>query len=310
MTRLVSWTARPWAREVGIHLVRVATILLAVWVAASWTMEKVSVHPRHSTDGPSPADYGWTYRDVSFRDPAGLTLRGWWIPGTRHQTVVMVHGWTTSRQEPMSKGHYLHDAGYNLLLFDLRGHGASDGRYTTFAWAEPDDVLAAVALARGLDVGPIALLGYSMGAATVIEAGARSADVSAVVEDSGYSSFGDVVRAAFNRSTHLPPDPFVEPVFAIAQADLGIDANRIRPVDAAARLDKPLLVIHGSADELVPVEQGRAIYAAAPGPKELLIVPGAAHVASYFRDPALYKATVLEFLAAAMPGDPATARAG
>ena len=292
---------RLWAREVGVHLVRFATILLAVWIAASWTMEKVSVHPRHSSDGPTPADYGWTYRDVSFHDRAGLTLRGWWVPGTRHQTVVMVHGWTTSRQEPFSKGHYLHDAGYNLLLFDLRGHGASDGGYTTFGWTEPDDVLAAVAFARGLDPGPIALLGYSMGAATAVIAGARSEDVRAVVEDSGYSSFAGVVRSAFNRSTHLPSDPFVEPVFAIAQADLGFDAERIRPVDAAAQLRKPLLVIHGTADALVPLEQGRALFAAAPGPKELLVVPGATHAASYFRNPALYEATVLGFLATALP---------
>ena len=289
---------------------RALALLLAAWIGASFVAEWTTLHPPRRPLGPTPAQLGMSYSPISFKTSDGLTLRGWWIPGTRHQTIVMVHGWTTSRQEPMSKGHYLHDAGYNLLLFDLRGHGASDGRYTTFASAEPDDALAAVALARSLDGGPIALFGYSMGAATVIQAGARSAGVSAVVEDSGYSSFGDVVRASFTRSTRLPPDPFVEPVFAIFQADLGIDANRIRPVDAAARLDKPLLVIHGSADQLVPVEQGRAIYAAAPGPKELLIVPGAAHVASYFRDPALYEATVRAFLDGAMPSTAATARAG
>jgi pimeloyl-ACP methyl ester carboxylesterase len=46
------------------------------------------------------------------------------IPGMRHETGVMVHGWTSSRREPMSKAGYLLDAGYNVLVFDLRGHGS------------------------------------------------------------------------------------------------------------------------------------------------------------------------------------------
>jgi pimeloyl-ACP methyl ester carboxylesterase len=115
----------------ALHALRLLAILVALWLGASWTTERVSVHPRHWDIGPTPAARGWTYSDVSFRDSAGLTLRGWWIPGTRHRTVVMIHGWTASRQEPMGKSGYLHDAGYNLLLFDLRGHGASDGDYTT-----------------------------------------------------------------------------------------------------------------------------------------------------------------------------------
>jgi uncharacterized protein len=285
-------------RILSAHGLRLLGILFAVWIAASWTVERQTFHPRHWGDGPAPSAHGWAYSDVSFTDSAGLVLRGWWIPGSRHRTVVMVHGWTSSRHEPMSKAAYLHDAGYNLLVFDLRGHGTSDGGYTTLGWAEPDDVRAAVRFARGMDPGPIALLGYSMGASAAVEAAATGAGVQAVIEDSGFASAVDVVRWTFTRTTGLPADPFADPLLALSAADIGVDLARIRPVDAAARLTAPLLVIVGTADTLVPPAQGHALYHAAAGPKELLVVPGAGHVAGYFTAPALYRRTVLEFLAA------------
>jgi fermentation-respiration switch protein FrsA (DUF1100 family) len=287
----MSWSALP------AHGLRIVGLLVAFWLAASWTAERQTFHPRHWNDGPAPAARGWAYRDVSFRDSPGLVLRGWWIPGTRHRTVVMVHGWTSSRQEPMSGAGYLHDAGYNLLVFDLRGHGASDGGYTTLGGAEPDDVRAAVHFAHRQDPGPVALLGYSMGASAAVEAAAGGADVRAVVEDSGFASLLDVVRASFTRVTRLPADPFADPMLALSAADLGVDLARIRPVDAAAHLTRPLLAILGTADTLVPPAQGYALFEATRGPRELLVVPGAGHVGAYARAPARYRQAVLDFLA-------------
>ncbi len=274
-----------------------ATTFIAIWVGASFLGERATLHPRHWGIGPTPVQLGYAYQDVAFRDRAGLTLRGWWIPGTRHETVVMVHGWTSSRREPMSKAGYLLDAGYNVLVFDLRGHGQSDGNYTTLGFTESDDVAAAVAFARSRDPGPIALLGYSMGGALAIETGARDAEVSAVIEDSGFGSLDNVFRAGFQRVTDLPAVPFGLPLVAIGQVDLGIQLGAVRPVVDAARLHKPLLAIVGTADKVVPPSEGFDLFRAAPGPKQLLVVPGAGHVDGYKVHKALYEQTVLSFLA-------------
>jgi uncharacterized protein len=273
------------------------TILLALWVGASYVAERVTLHPRHWGIGPTPSQLGYAYQDVSFRDHAGLTLRGWWIPGSAHRTVVMVHGWTSSRAEPMNKAGYLIDAGYNVLVFDLRGHGQSDGDYTTLGLTEPDDVASAVAFARSRDPGPIALLGYSMGGALSVETGARDADVTAVIEDSGYGSLANVFRAGFQRETGLPAMPFGLPLVAIGQVDLHVQLSAVRPVLDAARLHKPLLAIVGTADRVVPPSEGFDIFRAAAGPKQLLVVPGAGHVDGYRVDRAQYERTVLDFLA-------------
>lgn len=236
------------------------------------------------------------YQDVSFRTSDGLTLRGWWVPGTRHQTVVMIHGLSNNRSEPFNKAGYLHQAGYNLLVFDLRGHGQSDGSGTTMGYLELRDSSAAVAEARSLDPGPIALFGYSLGASIALEEGAADPGVIAVVEDSGFSSVGDVFLARFSEVTRLPNLPWAAPLVAFGQADIGTSLWNVRPIAASALLDKPLLAIIGSADTIVPPAEGLAIYAAAPGPKQLLVVPGAGHVQAYSAANAEYERAVLDFL--------------
>jgi len=284
--------------------------LFGLWMAASSTSEVLMLHPRHWGVGPPPSARGWAYQDVAFKDPAGLTLRGWWIPGTNGATVVMVHGWTSSRREPYDKSQYLHDAGYNLLVFDLRGHGLSDGGYTTMGWREPEDVRAAVTLAKSLDPGPVALLGYSMGGASVLEEAAGDPRVAAVIEDSAFSSLSSVVAADFQHLTHLPAQPFDWALLFVGQQDLHFQAGWVQPVRAAAQLRQPLLAIIGSADTTVPPAEGWSIYGAAAGPKQLLLVPGAGHTQAYNVAPAAYKAAVLGFLSrwlqpAAASGQPA-----
>jgi uncharacterized protein len=270
--------------------------LVAIWIAGSWAMEYTALHPRHWSVGPPPSTRGWAYRDVSFRDHAGLTLRGWWIPGTLTSTIVMVHGWTASRQEPMGRADYLHKAGYNLLVFDLRGHGQSDGNYTTIGWLEPDDVYAAVTFAKSQSPGSIALLGYSMGASVVVEEAAHDPRVAAVIEDSGFDTLANAFNVHFHNMTLLPAVPFDQLVIAIGQLDLKLNISRVRPVDSARLLTAPTLAIIGTADTTVPPSQGFALFKAIRGPKQLLLVPGAGHVGGYEKANSLYERTVLGFL--------------
>jgi fermentation-respiration switch protein FrsA (DUF1100 family) len=276
---------------------RALALVLVVWLAASFIAERETLHPQRRDLGPTPAARGMSYTDVSFKTSDGLTLRGWWIPGTRDQTVVMVHGLSNNRREGLDKAGYLHQSGYNLLVFDLRGHGQSDGSGTTMGYREPADVGAAVAEARALNPGPIALFGYSLGAAVSVEEAAVNPDVSAVVEDSGFSSVGDVFLARFSEVTRLPELPWAAAVVAFGQMDVGTSLWKVQPVAMATQLHKPLLAIVGTADTIVPPAEGRALFNAAPGPKQLLEVPGAGHVQAYYTNNPLYERTVLDFLA-------------
>jgi fermentation-respiration switch protein FrsA (DUF1100 family) len=276
---------------------RVLAAAIAIWLVASFIAERTNLHPPRRALGPSPAARGWSYSDVSFKTADGLTLRGWWIPGTVDKTIVMVHGLSNNRSEPLGKAGYLHDAGYNILVFDLRGHGKSDGEGTTMGYREQQDARAAVVEARKLAPGPIALLGYSMGASIAVEDAAVDPNVSAVVEDSGYSSVGDEFLARFSEVTKLPNFPLAAAVVAYGEIDLGTSLWNVQPVAMAARLHKPLLAIVPDADSIVPPAEGLAIFNAAAGPKQLLEVRGAEHVQAYKNVNPLYEATVLAFLA-------------
>jgi uncharacterized protein len=277
-------------------------LILVLWLAASFVGERVTLHPVRRDIGPTPLQRGMAYSDVSFKTADGLTLRGWWIPGTRRATIVMIHGLSNNRREPLDKAGYLHEAGYNLLVFDLRGHGRSDGDGSTMGYRETEDVSAAVTKARQLDAGRIALFGYSLGAAIAVEEAAVDPNVSTVIEDSGFTSVGDVFLARFTEVTHLPDLPWAAPLVAFGELDVGISLWKVAPVDMAARLHKPLLAIVGGADTIVPPAEGRAIFAAAPGPKQLLEVPAAGHVQAYDTANRLYEGTVLTFLAANLRG--------
>ncbi len=270
--------------------------LLLAWIGSSFVVERLVYHPRRWDVGPPPFTRGWAYQDVSFRDRAGLTLRGWWIPGTGGGTIVLAHGWTSSRRQPYDHSAYLHAAGYNLLIFDFRGHGRSDGTYTTIGWAEPDDLRAAIDYARSRSPGPLGVIGYSMGAVAALEEAAADPRVGVVVADSPFADLASEQRYAFESDTRLPAVPFAAPLDLMARLDLGFDPARVRPVEAAARLRQPLLVIVGASDTVVPPAHGYAVFRAAHGPKQLLAVPGANHVGAYDWDPATYERVVLGFL--------------
>lgn len=295
---------KPLPRLSARFALRALAAVLALWLMASFVAERATLHPLRRALGPTPAALGMSYSDVSFKTSDGLTLRGWWIPGTKDQTVVMVHGLSSNRREGFDKAGYLHQAGYNLLVFDLRGHGQSDGSGTTMGYREPADVQAAVAEARALNPGPIALIGYSLGASVSVEDAAVNPDVVAVVEDSGFSSVGDVFMARFGQVTRLPEVPWAAAVIAFGQMDIGTSLWSVRPVAMAARLHKPLLAIVGTADTIVPPAEGLALFDAAPGPKQLLEVPGAGHVQAYYTDNSLYERTVLDFLARSFRSQP------
>ena len=276
---------------------RSVALILAFWLAASFVAERLSMHPGRAAVVATPSHWGMAYTDVAFKSADGLTLRGWWIPGRLHQTIVMVHGLGANRDEPLSRASYLHGAGYNLLVFDLRGSGQSDGGGPTMGYLEPVDVKAAVAQARRLDSGPVAVFGYSLGAASAIEAASVDPEVTAVIEDSGFSSAADVISAKFTEITRLPATPFAAALMAFGTIDFGISPWKVQPVAMAARLHKPLLVIVGGEDMVVPPAEGLAIFNAAPGPKQLLEVPAAGHVQAYYAANSLYEASVLKFLA-------------
>ena len=214
------------------------------------------------------------FEDVEFGSRDGeVSLSGWYLPGNDsapHLIFVYGNGSVRSGDNAVDLASRLVELGYNSLLFDLRGRGSSEGDTASGGYFERQDVLEAfdyLVAKRGASPDRIGLVGFSLGAATSIMSAALEPGFAAVVADSPYADAADMVTGEAAR--HSPVPRWLVPIFVptsklMADRIYGIDIGDLVPERDAAKLDYPILVIHGEADERVPIEQGELVAAAGP----------------------------------------------
>jgi fermentation-respiration switch protein FrsA (DUF1100 family) len=235
-----------------------------------------------------------------------IRLSGWFLPTQTAPApaIILCHGIWTGRRECLPLALRFQAAGYNVLTFDFRAHGLSEGRFTSVGHHETNDVLGAVAYAKSrqeVDPQRIAVIGFSMGAAATIQAAARCQDIAVVVADSSYASFVDAVRYSFQMITRVPHFPIAPVAMRWAKWLVNVDANQLRPIDVIGRIaPRPVLITHGELDEIVPVRHAHALFKAAGEPKELWIDPRSHHVGTRDTDTDGYFARVERFVAEAL----------
>lgn len=223
----------------------------------------------------------------SARTPDGLTIRGWYLPTVaRRRLVVGVHGMGMNREELAGVGRDLRDRGFDVLLIDLRGHGSSDPARLSMGRRERDDLRAALDWARSEGFAPdrIGWLGYSLGASTILLEGLRDPEVGAVVLDSPFGDLPALLNEQLTLYSGLPAW-FNPGILLAARLVYGVRTDDLVPARLASGWgDRPMLLIHGTADSIVPYDQGRAI-AEAVGPACVLVtLPGVEHAMAYRDD--------------------------
>ena len=162
-------------------------IILIVIIALSMSLSVLISRRYKQIEFSNPGRFGLKYEDVSLTTIDRLTLRGWWIPSIGSvQTIIFLHGFRGSMDPDLKYAPAIHHAGYNILMFDFRAHGRSDGTVSTLGALEVRDVDAALeyTLKRGSE--KIGLLGFSMGGRTALLAGSGSElTIHAIVSDGG-----------------------------------------------------------------------------------------------------------------------------
>jgi hypothetical protein len=216
----------------------------------------------------TPADFGLPYQDVWLLVAADSTerLHGWWIPATTRSIGVLLylHGNGVNVGANVEHASRFHQLGFSVLLIDYRGYGQSAGNFPTEAQVYEDAQAAWNYLTQVQRVPPaqIFLYGHSLGGAIAIDLAARHPDAAGLIVQGTFTSMRDMV----NRTRHLK-------VFPI---DLLL-TQRFDSLSKVRSLHMPVLFIHGSADQDVPANMSETLYAAAPDPRQLWIVPGAGH---------------------------------
>jgi pimeloyl-ACP methyl ester carboxylesterase len=200
----------------------------------------------------------------------------------------------------------LRERGHPVLLFDLRGHGQSDPARLTMGRAERADLRAVLAWARRAGFPPeqIGWLGQSMGASTILLEGLDNQEIRCAVLDSPYGDLPKLLNVQLTLHSGLP-SIFNPGILLAAHRAYGVRTDDLVPQRLASSWgDRPLLLIHGEKDTIVPVEQGRAI-ARAVGPAcELITLPGVEHIEGFQSQPELYLDAVDRFFRRALPASP------
>ena len=284
----------------------IAMLMLTGYFAIDALAVARLTQPTRYTIGADPASYGVPFMDVTFH-PRGddtITLSGWLMPNdTSAQAVVVVHGFGTGGCRTCGfNGHLgefavgLQQRGFNVLLFDLRGHGRSSNARYTFGLREKRDVEGAVdwLLAQGFRPGAIGVLGESMGGATSIFATAEEPAIGALVTDSSFADLNRVLQVEFPKRSGLPAF-FLPGAYLMGRVITGEDLSRARPVDRIGAIaPRPVLLIHGTADDYISSEHVRLLSQAAPS-AQVWMVDSATHVQAYEKDPQTYLDSVTRF---------------
>ena len=221
----------------------------------------------------------WEERWITSFD--GLRLHGRLLRGEGRRSVLLVHGYHSSGENDFCGiFDYYASRGYNILLIDQRGHALSGGRELAYGLRERRDVLDwARALARELG-GEIWLHGVSMGAATtMMTAGEDTPEqVKVFVEDCGYTSVWDIFSSELKLRFGLPEFPILYTASATARAKAGYGFKEASALQQVQNCEKPMLFIHGTADDFIPYEMMGTLYNAKPGTnKATLTAEGAGH---------------------------------
>ncbi len=227
-----------------------------------------------------PSSAGIPFEDVTLRAPDGCALGAWYVPaeGPARGTALFCHGNAGNISHRLLTIEKIRRLGLNVLIFDYRGYGRSDGRPSE-AGIYSDGRTAWDWLVEVKCESPdrIVIWGRSLGSAVATRL-AGEVRPAAVIIESAHTSVPDAGARAY---------PWM-PVRLIAR-------TRLDNLEQVRRVKCPLLAVHSTEDEMLPIEFGRKVFEAAPGPKAFLEIYGS-HNSGFHTSGELYTDGVRRFL--------------
>ncbi len=261
------------------NLLRRMLVLLAVlslgYLGAGFLVVLWMTGPKRKMPWATPASVGLGYEEVEVRSTDGVRLRSWWVPAggsaeASPRAAVLIPGWGGYKfdEHLLQTASVYHEAGYGVLLLDLRAQGESDGTRRTLGYREVRDVRGALAWLheQGYEARSVVLHGWSMGGATALRA-APGTGVAAVVEEAGYADLPLLLRGKLPEFVRF--GGLLEPaILLVGRLFPDFDYQAVVPKAEAAMLSAegvPLFIIHSTRDDVVPYEQAKILAAAYPG---------------------------------------------
>jgi len=251
----------------------------------------------------SPAEYDIAYEDVSFYSSIDhVSLQGWYMPGGRNMTIIVMHGGRANRADEsvglLELCVELAKRGFSVLTIDRRGCGLSSSPAFYDRGHLERDFGGAVEFIRNRngEQEKIFLLGNSIGAlaAFVYAYEYGENEISGIISDSGFAKRENIAARVLNQAVILSG------IFAPGALKLGelvFGLPNLDAVDIVGSISPPILFIGGSNDRQIPMEATYQLFEASHNPSdEILIVSGAEHNQAYKTNQTEYINRVTLFL--------------
>jgi alpha-beta hydrolase superfamily lysophospholipase len=255
----------------------------ALLIGLSWLIARLWCAPRRTLSFKTPADYGLAFEPIAFHS-GSAAVRGWFVPlapGPGPQAaIVLAHGWSKNAADMLPAARALHAAGFAVVLYDARGHGASskDGPITILKFsADIRACLDYLGTRADVDHRRIGVLGHSLGGAAAILAAAADSRVQALVSCSAFTDPRTITEDLLRR-LHIPAWPFLPLVCRFIERWLGTTMEEAAPQRWISELKVPLLLLHGERDRFIPLPHLKALFASAdPDRARMRTLPGRRH---------------------------------
>ena len=309
-------------KKIKYSLIGLLAVIVAAIACGSYYMLGYSLKPKENKGKDIPGSYEYmrrTYpfitpwldslqtagalRDTFIINPEGRQLHAIFAAAAQptDKTAVIVHGYTDNAIRMLMIGYlYNKDLNYNIFLPDLQDNGLSEGPAIQMGWKDRLDVLNWMNIADSIfgNNTQMVVHGISMGAATtmMVSGEPQRPFVRCFVEDCGYTSVWDEFSHELKASFHLPPFPLMYTTSWLCEKKYGWNFKEASSLKQVAKSQLPMLFIHGDKDTYVPTWMAYSLYEAKPEPKELWIVPGAAHAVSYKENKQEYTDRVRAFV--------------
>ena len=240
------------------NLISIFLLIIGFIILLSFLTFYMSIKPGKWYVHFTPESFNLKYENVTFETSDGLKLKGWFLPGNKsNNTIIVMHGYPTNKADVLPFSMFLLKK-FNVLLFDFRSFGESEGSYTTVGYKEVKDLDAAVKyLKTRKDTDNIGALGFSLGASVAIMN--KDNNIKAIVSDSAYSNLDSMIEVMY-KNFYFLKYPFVYLTRLYGKIFFGVDLKDVSPVDAIRNIDKPVLIIHGKKDSQIPVNEAYILH--------------------------------------------------
>ncbi|MFT5470743.1 MAG: pimeloyl-ACP methyl ester carboxylesterase [Verrucomicrobiales bacterium] len=328
-------------QRIGVRFRRIFLVFLVlaasgIWATAHLAARRLLIPNRktpnehHEKILADPAEFGLRIEPFQAIGAQGAEIRALWVAADPHPgraakfrrmrtrlgiaesarleprgTVFLLHGRGGCKEDNLLIAERFCAAGFNCVAVDLRAHGQSGGRFSTYGRLETLDMKAVIdsALANhGSEVGPIALWGISLGAAVAIQAAAADLRIEALISICAFADLSEVVELRGERLISRVGRGFGALTVLEASRHSGSNLFRAEPLVSASILKIPVMLIHAELDGVIPVEHARRIFREVPGVgKRLKIIPAATHGNVLMKGGDELYQQMIEFLLAELP---------